>query len=129
MPELDGFAVCNRIGVEQMPATIFVTAYDQYALAAFNANALDYVLKPFGKARLDRGTESLASAFPDLSTVKSCDNCFKRWGVKRRMSTACRLPRTAGSSSSRRETCTGSNPLAITPVCISLPATVIFVKR
>jgi two-component system, LytTR family, response regulator len=54
MPELDGFAVVNRIGVDQMPATIFVTAYDQYALAAFDANALDYLLKPFGKARFDR---------------------------------------------------------------------------
>jgi two-component system, LytTR family, response regulator len=54
MPELDGFAVVNRVGVEQMPATIFVTAYDQYALAAFDANALDYLLKPFGKARFDR---------------------------------------------------------------------------
>src|ERR1700756_3132658 len=43
MPELDGFAVISRIGAEQMPATIFVTAYDQYALAAFDANALDYL--------------------------------------------------------------------------------------
>jgi two-component system LytT family response regulator len=54
MPELDGFAVVRRVGVAQMPATIFVTAYDQYALAAFDANALDYLLKPFGKARFDR---------------------------------------------------------------------------
>jgi two-component system, LytTR family, response regulator len=54
MPELDGFAVVHRVGVEDMPATIFVTAYDQYALAAFDANALDYLLKPFGKARFDR---------------------------------------------------------------------------
>jgi two-component system LytT family response regulator len=54
MPELDGFAVIHRIGVEHMPATIFVTAYDQYALNAFDANALDYLLKPFGRARFDR---------------------------------------------------------------------------
>jgi two-component system LytT family response regulator len=54
MPELDGFAVVNRIGVDKMPATIFVTAYDQYAVAAFDANALDYLLKPFGKGRFDR---------------------------------------------------------------------------
>jgi two-component system, LytTR family, response regulator len=54
MPELDGFAVVNRVGVERMPATIFVTAFDQYALAAFDANALDYLLKPFGKSRFDR---------------------------------------------------------------------------
>jgi two-component system LytT family response regulator len=37
-----------------VPATIFVPAYDQYALVAFDANALDYLLKPFGKARFDR---------------------------------------------------------------------------
>jgi two-component system LytT family response regulator len=54
IPELDGFAVVNRIGIDRMPATIFVTAYDQYALAAFDANALDYLLKPFSKARFDR---------------------------------------------------------------------------
>ncbi|HWF45914.1 MAG TPA: LytTR family DNA-binding domain-containing protein [Bryobacteraceae bacterium] len=54
MPELDGFGVINRVGVEQMPATIFVTAYDHYALGAFDANALDYLLKPFGKTRFDR---------------------------------------------------------------------------
>jgi two-component system LytT family response regulator len=54
MPELDGFTVVNRVGIEGMPATIFVTAYDQYALAAFDANALDYLLKPFSKMRFER---------------------------------------------------------------------------
>jgi len=54
MPELDGFRVVEQVGIDKMPATIFVTAYDQYALAAFDTNALDYLLKPFGKARFDR---------------------------------------------------------------------------
>ena len=54
IPEMDGFEVVSRIGVERMPATIFVTAYDQYALQVFDANALDYLLKPFGKTRFDR---------------------------------------------------------------------------
>ena len=54
MPEMDGFEVVGRIGAEQMPATIFVTAYDRYALRAFDANALDYLLKPFGKTRFER---------------------------------------------------------------------------
>ena len=53
-PELDGFAVVQQIGTEKIPATIFVTAFDQYALAAFDANALDYLLKPFGKMRFER---------------------------------------------------------------------------
>lgn len=54
MPELDGFRVIEQVGVDKMPVTIFVTAYDHYALAAFDSNALDYLLKPFGKARFDR---------------------------------------------------------------------------
>ena len=54
MPELNGFEVVARIGVEQMPATVFITAYDRYALEAFDANAVDYLLKPFGKTRFDR---------------------------------------------------------------------------
>jgi two-component system LytT family response regulator len=54
MPELDGFQVIERVGADSIPATIFVTAYDQYALAAFDTNALDYLLKPFSRARFDR---------------------------------------------------------------------------
>jgi two-component system LytT family response regulator len=54
MPELDGFRVIEQVGGDRMPATIFVTAYDQYALAAFDNNALDCLLKPFGKARFDQ---------------------------------------------------------------------------
>jgi two-component system, LytTR family, response regulator len=54
MPEMDGFAVIRRVGVEAMPVTIFVTAYDRYALRAFDANALDYLLKPFRRERFQR---------------------------------------------------------------------------
>lgn len=52
MPGLDGFGVIETIGVEAMPATIFVTAYDEYALQAFEVHALDYLLKPFAPERL-----------------------------------------------------------------------------
>lgn len=51
MPDLDGFGVIERIGVETMPAVVFVTAYDEHALRAFEIHALDYVLKPFDDAR------------------------------------------------------------------------------
>ena len=51
MPEMDGFRVIEEVGVEQMPVVIFVTAYDQYALQAFDAHALDYVLKPIDEPR------------------------------------------------------------------------------
>jgi len=51
MPEMDGFEVIRSIGVENMPLTVFVTAYDRYALQAFDAQALDYLLKPFAEQR------------------------------------------------------------------------------
>jgi two-component system LytT family response regulator len=54
MPELDGFGVIAQIGAEQMPVTVFVTAYDTYAIRAFDAHALDYLLKPFSDERCEQ---------------------------------------------------------------------------
>jgi two-component system LytT family response regulator len=54
MPEMDGFRVVETVGPEQMPVTVFVTAFDRYALRAFDANAVDYLLKPFAPDRLAR---------------------------------------------------------------------------
>jgi two-component system, LytTR family, response regulator len=54
MPECDGFDVLEQLGSETPPALVFVTAYDQYALRAFEAGALDYLLKPFDNARFER---------------------------------------------------------------------------
>jgi two-component system LytT family response regulator len=51
MPEMDGFEVIQAIGPERMPAVIFITAYDQFAVRAFEVNALDYLLKPFDDER------------------------------------------------------------------------------
>jgi two-component system LytT family response regulator len=51
MPEIDGFDVLQAIGVGRVPVVIFVTAYDQFALRAFEAHALDYLLKPFDDER------------------------------------------------------------------------------
>jgi len=51
MPEMDGFEVIEAVGVERMPRVIFVTAYDQYMLRAFEVHALDYLLKPFDRER------------------------------------------------------------------------------
>ena len=51
MPEVDGFDVLQAIGVGRVPVVIFVTAYDQFALRAFEAHALDYLLKPFADER------------------------------------------------------------------------------
>lgn len=54
MPELDGFGVLKAIGPEKIPVVIFVTAYDKYALSAFDVHALDYLLKPFNRDRFRR---------------------------------------------------------------------------
>src|SRR5262249_41835978 len=55
MPELDGFGVLEAI--EETPVIIFVTAYDQYALRAFEVHALDYLLKPFDRERFDKALQ------------------------------------------------------------------------
>ncbi|HEX2167087.1 MAG TPA: LytTR family DNA-binding domain-containing protein, partial [Longimicrobiales bacterium] len=51
MPGLDGFGVLDAIGAAQMPVTIFTTAYDEFALRAFDAHAIDYILKPYDAER------------------------------------------------------------------------------
>jgi two-component system LytT family response regulator len=52
MPRLDGFGVIAEVGIETMPLTVFVTAYDEHALRAFEVHAFDYLLKPFASGRL-----------------------------------------------------------------------------
>jgi two-component system LytT family response regulator len=54
MPAVDGFGVIKQVGAERMPMVVFVTAYDEYALQAFEVHALDYLLKPFGRDRLQQ---------------------------------------------------------------------------
>lgn len=57
MPGADGFSVVERVGVDAMPVTVFVTAYDDHALRAFDAQAVDYVLKPIDPTRFARTAE------------------------------------------------------------------------
>jgi len=63
MPEMTGLEVVREVGVAQMPVTIFVTAYDEYAIDAFDAHALDYLLKPIDEERfaeaLDRARQQI----------------------------------------------------------------------
>jgi len=66
MPELDGFGVIAQIGAERMPPVVFVTAFDEFAVRAFDVHALDYLVKPFSDARfeatLQRARRRLAEA-------------------------------------------------------------------
>ncbi len=70
MPGCDGFEVLKHISPDRMPTVIFVTAYDEYALRAFEVHALDYLLKPFGK---DRFQETLRHAREALEARRAGD--------------------------------------------------------
>jgi two-component system LytT family response regulator len=70
MPGVDGFGVIEAIGPERMPTVVFVTAYDEYALRAFEVHALDYLLKPFGRTRFQ---ETLKHARASLERRRAGD--------------------------------------------------------
>lgn len=61
MPVLDGFGVVEALEPDERPVIIFVTAYDQYALKAFEVHALDYLLKPFDRDRFERAVQRARS--------------------------------------------------------------------
>jgi len=70
MPELDGFEVLEKIGAQSMPVVVFVTAYDEYAIRAFNVHALDYLLKPIDPERF---ALSLARARTEISLRRNSE--------------------------------------------------------
>jgi two-component system LytT family response regulator len=61
MPEIDGFEVLESLGPAQLPFVIFVTAYDQYALRAFEVSAVDYLVKPFDRRRFEKALQRAKS--------------------------------------------------------------------
>ena len=77
MPRLDGFGVIERVGAGTVPAVIFVTAYDEFALRAFEACALDYLLKPFDRARFCRSVER-ARAQVENSRASGLDRLLEK---------------------------------------------------
>lgn len=72
MPRMDGFAVIEAVGADRMPAVIFVTAHDRYAIRAFEISAVDYLLKPVTEERFriafERARNRLGARRPDEST-------------------------------------------------------------
>src|SRR5215203_501663 len=70
MPGLNGFEVIEAVGNDRMPLVIFVTAYDQHALKAFQVRALDYLLKPFDRERF---TDALQRARKQLDREETGD--------------------------------------------------------
>lgn len=76
MPEQGGFEVLAALGPDAVPAIVFVTAFDAYAVRAFDAHAVDYLLKPFDAARLERALERVrkrvsGEAAPRLAALLS----------------------------------------------------------
>jgi len=76
MPEMDGFQVLEAIGIDQMPVTVFVTAYDRYAIRAFDANAVDYLLKPFAADRFARAMARARDRFQGRKDKESATRLF-----------------------------------------------------
>ena len=94
MPGMSGFDVLSSIGPNETPATIFLTAYDEYALAAFDIHALDYLLKPIDEERffsaLERAREllamrKLAAQQQRISELLSMETERKEGGPLRRL--------------------------------------------
>src|SRR5258708_35599718 len=73
MPKLDGFEVLELIEPSQAPVVVFVTAYDQYAMRAFDAHAVDYLLKPFSAERFARTLERARARLDERRTHPGTD--------------------------------------------------------
>jgi two-component system LytT family response regulator len=73
MPGVDGFGVIEALGAENMPLTVFVTAHDRFALRAFETDAVDYLLKPFGDERFEKTMERIKSRLHDVRAGSSAE--------------------------------------------------------
>jgi two-component system, LytTR family, response regulator len=121
MPELDGFGVVAEVGAERMPPVIFTSAYSEFAVRAFEAYALDYLLKPFDATRLaaalDRAREEVNArrAAAELSVFSSI------WNTRAPIVFPMRSQLEPGrnTTSSAWQTSTGSRPTETTPNCMS----------
>lgn len=93
MPAMTGLDVIAAIGAQRMPATIFVTAYEQYAVRAFEANAVDYLVKPFSrerfaatlqraKSRLSAAGDAQARILQALESLRQRDEYLERIAVR-----------------------------------------------
>jgi two-component system LytT family response regulator len=121
MPELNGMEVVDKIGAERMPLTVFVTAYDQHAIRAFEANALDYLLKPFSDERLEATLTRVKTRLDELhlrefgksvaqvmATSQAPRGYWDRLAVKSEESPALSAPTTS----------TGLKPRGSTSICM-----------
>ena len=96
MPAMDGFTLLEALGGNRVPAIIFVTAYDRYAVRAFEVAAVDYLLKPFNHTRLHKAIERAKIGFTErsgearshqivelLSRINARAECLERFVIKK----------------------------------------------
>lgn len=77
MPGIDGFGVIDALGRENMPLTVFVTGYDRFAIQAFDADATDYLLKPFSDTRYEQMMERVKKRLHEVRASQATDvNAF-----------------------------------------------------
>ena len=84
MPELDGFEVLEALDPDTMPLVVFATAFDNYAIRAFEARALDYLLKPFGEARLREAVQRAKEARRALVAQDRLQGLLQDLGARRK---------------------------------------------
>lgn len=70
MPDVDGFGIVDALGAEEMPPTIFVTAFNEYAVRAFDVNAIDYLLKPYDPERFRSAFQRARSHMERVSSAE-----------------------------------------------------------
>jgi len=79
MPEASGFDMLQTIAIERRPAIVFVTAHEEFALDAFEANAVDYLVKPFSQERLDRALWRVRRFIEGKSAARPFGSPSRRW--------------------------------------------------
>lgn len=82
MPEMTGLQLIQTVGAENMPTTVFITAYDQHAIRAFEANALDYLLKPFSDERFETMLTRVKKRRDDLNLQEAGQNFTRLIGMQ-----------------------------------------------
>ena len=101
MPGLDGFGVIRELGPEKAPPTVFVTAFDRYALRAFEAEAVDYVLKPFDAARFLAAFDRARRRIDEMRAARWARRLLAATPGKAAAAAAAPLPRLAVPTGNR----------------------------
>lgn len=87
MPGMDGFDVVREIGADAMPEVVFITAFDDYAVRAFETHALDYLVKPVSQMRFDAALARVATRLRERNALATADR-FRRLLVERQQAAA-----------------------------------------